>query len=66
VIQNAPLLTGLLVPLVLPGTGPGGGTLVLPGTIPPSATTADIYLQALIADPAVGVAATAPLRMHVQ
>lgn len=65
-LQNAPLLTGLSVPLVLPGAGAGAGSLTLPGTIPPSATTADIYLQALIADPAVGVASSAPLRMHVQ
>jgi hypothetical protein len=66
-VQILPLLP-LSVLFTLPGAGPGGGGLILSGTVPPSTPVLDLYLQVLIADPgsAGGAAGTNPLRMHVE
>jgi sugar lactone lactonase YvrE len=44
---------GGLIPLVFPGTGPGGGALTLDFTLPdlPSLSGLSLYLQVLVADP---------------
>ena len=38
-------------PVVLPGTGPGGGQLLVSGTIPPGVGSATIYIQGFVLDP---------------
>lgn len=67
-LKIAPILPSLALPLVLAGAGPGGGNLLLPGTIPTNTTTIDVYLQLLIGDAGApaGVASTNALRLRVQ
>jgi hypothetical protein len=50
-LLTQPLLPTMVGPVPLSGSGPGGGLVVLSGTIPPGTPPVTIYIQGFVIDP---------------
>lgn len=67
-VQIAPTLPGGVVPLVLPGVGPGGGGFDLTLDVPPGVPVLDLFFQVFAVDAGapIGVSASGAVQVHVE